>query len=279
MNLFSHRASGASPLPAEDGLDSRLQATLQQAYVAEDVSPALRQRIADMAVTCDQQTVMRKPVRWPRRLVFAFGSAAVLLCFTCWFSSYIRFYTIPSEAMEPNLMGHDAGQPVAGDARIVHADTIHDTVVVNKGAYRWNTPQCGDVVVFLAPREADAEHRYNGRQVENVLAKRLIGLPGDTIEIKEGHVYRNGSQLNEFRNPHWPYSIREPMDQNLEEQFTFATRWRGGPVRLKADEYWVMGDNRNDSNDSRYWGVLERKRIIGKITFIVAPLSRWRRLP
>ena len=279
MNLFPHHAHDSAPLPADNEFDTRLQATLRQAYAAEDVSPALRQRIADMSATYDRQTVMQKPVRSGRRLAFAFGGMAVLFCFTCWFSLYIRFYTVPSESMEPTLMGHDAGQSIAGDPRKTHADTVHDTVVVNRGAYQWNTPQFGDVVVFLAPEEADAEHKFQGRQVENVLVKRLIGLPGDTIEIKEGHVYRNAIPLNEFQNPNCPYSIREPMDENLEQQFIFATRWRDGPLKLKPREYWVMGDNRNDSNDSRYWGVLERKRIIGKVTLIVAPLSRWRRLP
>lgn len=191
---------------------------------------------------------------------------------------FVQAFFIPSESMENTLLGHDAGAPVAGDPTKTHKETVHDHIFVNKLVYRFGHPNRGDIVVFRAPKVADAEHRFSGVQVENVLIKRLIGLPGDTVEVKNGHVYRNGEQLEEFQNPKWPYSIREKMDPNLEEHFNFATPWRGGPLKLGPHQYWVMGDNRNDSNDSRYWGPLDDWRVIGKASVIFWPLGRIRLL-
>ena len=198
---------------------------------------------------------------------------------------FVQAFFIPSESMENTLLGHDAGQPVAGNALQTHKDTVHDHIFVNKLVYRFGSPHRGDIVVFRAPKEADAEHKFSGAQVENVLIKRLMGVPGDTIEIKDGRVYRNGEPLNEFHQDKdgnllsgYPYSIREQMDENLEGQFNYATHWRGGPLKLGPHQYWVMGDNRNDSNDSRYWGPLDDWRVIGKASVIFWPLGRIRLL-
>ena len=271
MKLFPSRADSASPLPADyaNDLDLQMQTALQQAYAVESVSPQLRQRVADMAALHEQQTVMQKPVRWPRRTAFALGGVAVLLCFTCLFSLYIRIYRIPSASMEPTLMGHEAGLRFGG---ATYTDPAHDWVLVNKGAYNWSAPQIGDIVVFMAPLNADAEHRYKGVQHEYELVKRIVGLPGDTIEFNGGHIFRNSEALKE------PY-LAEPMNPYLEPQFNYATNWRGGPLKLGENEYWMMGDNRNDSNDSRYWGALERKRIMGKVSLIIAPFERLRWFP
>lgn len=174
---------------------------------------------------------------------------------------FVQAFFIPSESMEPTLLGHDEarGRP----------DTVHDHIFVNKLVYRYGDPHREDIIVFKAPKEADEESRRRSQpQQENVLIKRLIGTPGDTIEVKEGAVYRNGTRLKE------PY-IKEPMDPGLEPKFKYAGR---SPVTLGPGQLWVMGDNRNDSNDSRFWGPLDRSRVIGKASVIFWPLSRIRML-
>ncbi len=182
---------------------------------------------------------------------------------------FVQAFFIPSESMEPTLLGHDAG--IKGD--INHNDTVHDHIFVNKLVYRYSEPQRGDIIVFRAPARADAEHADPNKK-ENVLIKRLMGIPGDHIQIKEVTnksqsgvsvayaVFRNGQQLVE------PY-IKAPMDQPQ----TAATH---SDVTLGPGELFVMGDNRNDSNDSRYWGTLDRDRVIGKANFIFYPFNRIR---
>ncbi len=200
---------------------------------------------------------------------------------------FVQAFFIPSESMENTLLGHEAGQSTTG---VFHKDSVHDHIFVNKLVYRYSRPQRSDIIVFKAPKEADAEHKYSGVQVENVLIKRLIGVPGDTIEVKDGRVYRNGKALDEVHNdkdgnllPGFAYSIREPMDMGLEGNFVFGTdgsrgdaHTPGGPVHLGPHQLWVMGDNRNDSNDSRYWGPLDDSRVIGKASLIFWPVSRIR---
>jgi len=186
---------------------------------------------------------------------------------------FVQAFYIPSESMEPTLLGHDAG---VSPSNISHADTVHDHIFVNKLVYRYSEPERGDIIVFKAPKEADSEGQAKGDPKENILIKRLIGLPGDVIEVKEGAVmvngkpysavYRNGQRLNE------PY-IKEPMDNPQPTSARFA---EGQPLKLGKDQLFVMGDNRNDSNDSRYWGTLERGRVIGKASLIFFPFNRIR---
>ena len=205
---------------------------------------------------------------------------------------FVQAFFIPSESMENTLLGHDAGQSQTG---AFHKDTVHDHIFVNKLVYRYSRPHRGDIIVFKAPKEADAEHKYSGNQVENVLIKRLIAVPGDNVEIKQGpdghdHVWLDGKMQDEFHNDKegnlssgFKYSIREPMDEGLEPNFVFGTatakgdaKTPGGPIHLGPNQFWVMGDNRNDSNDSRYWGPLDDSRVIGKASLIFWPLSRIR---
>lgn len=119
---------------------------------------------------------------------------------------------------------------------------LHDGqfVLVNKLAYRWNDPQRGDVIVFYYP--LDPSRRF---------IKRLIGLPGDVVTIRAGEVYVNGERLVE------PYASPPTTQEDT---------WRIGP-----GETFVMGDNRDDSSDSRRWGPLPLDEIIGKASFAYWP--------
>ncbi|MCH7588112.1 MAG: signal peptidase I [Chloroflexi bacterium] len=115
-------------------------------------------------------------------------------------------------------------------------------VVINRLAYKWNQPQRGDIIVFRFP--GDPEKRY---------IKRVIGLEGDTLLIENGQVYVNGELLHE------PYISTPPV---------YSGDWDVG-----LEEVFVLGDNRNNSNDSKNWGALSTDAIIGKAVFIYWPPS------
>jgi len=185
---------------------------------------------------------------------------------------FLQAFFIPSESMEPTLMGHTAGLSQTGDT---YPNTIHDHIFVNKLVYRYSDPQPGDIIVFRAEKKADREH---GEQVENVLIKRLIAVGPAKVETKEGKVWVNDKPLNEpVANPDGTcsgptYCIKEPMRSPPDTPDLFLRD--GEPRFLKPGELFVMGDNRNNSNDSRFWGPLPRNRVIGKAVFVFWPLNR-----
>ncbi len=171
---------------------------------------------------------------------------------------FFQAFFIPTGSMENTLLGHDAGDRG-------YTDTVHDNIFVNKLVYRTGDPQHGDIVVFKAPKAADME---NDPPVENTLIKRCIGVPGDTILIDADGVHRNGKLLKESY-------IKEPMSASLVGNAVFAV---DKPLVLGPRQYFMMGDNRNYSNDSRYWGIVSRERVIGKAQMIFLPFNRIRLL-
>jgi signal peptidase I len=137
-------------------------------------------------------------------------------------------------------------------------------ILVNKADYYFSGPQRGDVVVFQAPAEALAKCPPNGDagQTNPDFVKRIIGLPGDTVKIQpNGGVFVDNTLLNE------PYINSGPS-------FNDAASWH-----LGSDQYFVMGDNRGDSCDSREWGPVPRQDIIGKASVVYWPLSNFHFVP
>lgn len=176
------------------------------------------------------------------------------------------FY-IPTPSMEPTLLGHQEGM-LSMDG--IYTDTVHDHFFANKLIYRLRDPQHGDIVVFNAPKAADRE---GGFQHERALIKRVIGTPGDTIYIHDGEVYRNGKALNEpVCGPGAPTPCIAQKVSNPQpgEAIYGVTE----PLKLGKDQYFMMGDNRNNSSDSRYWGIVTRNRIVGRADLLFWPLSR-----
>lgn len=126
-----------------------------------------------------------------------------------------------------------------------------DRLVVEKISYRFRPPVTGDIIVFDPPQQL----RTLGYAKDQAFIKRIIGESGQIVSIADGKVYLNGEPLQEDY-------IAEPP----------AYRW--GDLQVPSEEFFVMGDNRNDSNDSHIWGFLPRKNIIGRARFRFWPLNR-----
>jgi signal peptidase I len=153
-------------------------------------------------------------------------------------------YRIPSASMEPTLQ---CARPAAGCD-----GTFSDRVIANRLAYRFRDPHRGDIVVFNAPAAAAQQCTEGGTFV-----KRIIGLPGEVVSERSGDVYIDGKPLKE------PY-----VDSRRRDSMT-----RTWP-RVPPDEYFVMGDNRAASCDSRAWGPVPRKNLIGPVLLTYWPLNR-----
>lgn len=129
----------------------------------------------------------------------------------------------------------------------------HEYLIIDELSYRFKTPVRGDIVVFRYPNDP-----------RQFFIKRVIGVPGETVEIA-------GGQVKIFNNEH-PNGMVLPEQEYLEQDFTSPTR----TVTLKADEYFVMGDNRIASLDSRYFGPIKQSAIIGRVWLRGWPLDRWK---
>ncbi|WP_413161174.1 signal peptidase I [Capilliphycus salinus ALCB114379] len=132
---------------------------------------------------------------------------------------------------------------------------IGDRLVVEKVSYHLHPPQAGDIVVFTPPKPL----QILGYSVEQAFIKRIIAQPGQTVAVRNGRVYVDNQPLEEDY-------IAEPP----------AYDW--GPEKVPGDHYFVMGDNRNDSNDSHIWGFLPQQNIIGHAAFRFWPFDRWGRV-
>lgn len=124
-------------------------------------------------------------------------------------------------------------------------------ILTNLIGLRFGPPQKGDVIVFKAPTDNDKD-----------FIKRIIGIPGDTVQLKDGFVYINGVQLNE--SAYLASDVRSYGGSFLKE---------GEVISVPAGNYLVMGDNRGASSDSREWGFLTRGAIIGTSFFVYWPLN------
>ena len=159
----------------------------------------------------------------------------------------VQAFKIPTGSMEENLL--------IGDHLLVNKFVFGPT---ETGAERTLLPvgtiKRRDIIVFKYPEEPERD-----------FIKRVIGLPGETVEVREKKVYINGTALDEAY-VHFLAPPSAPSD--LHEVTSFDVRERFGPVTVPADQYFMMGYNRDNSADSRYWGFLRRDYIKGRALVI-----------
>jgi signal peptidase I len=159
----------------------------------------------------------------------------------------VQAFKIPTGSMEENLL--------IGDHLLVNKFVFGPT---ETGAERTLLPvgtiKRRDIIVFKYPEEPDRD-----------FIKRVIGLPGETVEVREKKVYINGTALDE---PYVHFLAPPSAPSELHEVTSFDVRERFGPVTVPADQYFMMGDNRDNSADSRYWGFLRRDYIKGRALVI-----------
>jgi len=154
----------------------------------------------------------------------------------------VQAFKIPSGSMEPNLLIGDhllVNKFVAAPTLTRAEDTLLPITAIHRG----------DIIVFKHPKMPERD-----------LIKRTIGLPGETIELRDRRVYVNGKPLDE---PYAHFLFKEIADVPPGD-----VRRKFGPITVPAGQYFMMGDNRDNSEDSRYWGFLPREYVKGKALFL-----------
>lgn len=161
-------------------------------------------------------------------LLVALALALVIRAFV------VQAFKIPSESMLNTLQvgDHLLASKFAYGVKIPFTDRY---------IYEGESPQRGDIIIFQYPNDPSVDY-----------IKRVIGVPGDTIEVRDKQLYRNGMPVKEAYIRHTDPDGIEPLRDNY------------APVRVPPDKYFVMGDNRDNSLDSRFWGFVDRKAIKAK---------------
>jgi signal peptidase I len=183
-----------------------------------------------------------RPVRHRRRAVLEWAMIVVIAVVASFLVRTFLFqtYVIPSASMEPTLM-------------------VGDRIIVNKISIDFGTIHTGDIVVFHAPPTALEDCSSPG---VTVFVKRVIGTPGDQLTSKGNTIYIKtpGSTTFTALHENWPHT--EPLGPAI------------GHVTVPAGQYFMMGDNHSNSCDSRTWGTVPKKDLIGKAFVRIWPLSR-----
>ncbi len=158
---------------------------------------------------------------WLRDILLAFFFAVLIVIFV------VQPVKVEGTSMQPRLVDQER-------------------IFVNRFIYRFSEIHKGDIVVFWYPRDRSKS-----------FIKRVLGIPGDEVEIRHGSVFVNGSKVEE------PY-----LDPQFRDQDSLGRRI------VPPDRYFVLGDHRSSSNDSRNWGFVPRELIYGKAVFCYWPISR-----
>jgi signal peptidase I len=196
-------------------------------------------------LTADPSSTPESPTENPWiETLKTIGLSAVLALGIRSFVAEARF--IPSGSMLPTLQ-------------------IDDRLIIDKISYRFTDPTRGDIVVFNPTPQLEKE------KYKDAFIKRVIGLPGDRIDVKGGKVYLNGKVLSE------KYIEEPPNDEwSTTDKMSSGDHPISWPAngRVPKDSYLVLGDNRNNSYDSHFWGFVPKDKIVGKATLRFWPINR-----
>jgi signal peptidase I len=200
----------------------------------------------------------------PAREYFESICVAVILAFFVR-TFVVQAFKIPTGSMEPNLL--------IGDHLLVNKFLFAPTLTsIEKTLLPIDPIRRGDIIVFKYPEDPARD-----------FIKRVIGLPGDTIEMRNKKVYLNGKPLDEpYVHFLYPPAEGDSGAPDIEE----GDRREGFPLMtVPADKFFMMGDNRDNSQDSRWWGFLDRDHVKGKALFVYFSFGeggmanvRWSRL-
>ena len=224
-----------------------------------------------------KEKLMKADLEWSNTVYFAGFVAAFVMFF------FIQAFKIPSASMHNTLLEGDH-------------------LFVNKAAYGFRIPltnirfgqfeeiKPGDIIVFRFPAKDRQQQNCGGSQYGKDFVKRVIAMPGDTVQVINGRPWVNGKEL-----PQQDYELYEDIERTPyfeeEDKAHYQQVWEEhqldnylglylrdsfGPVTVPENTYFVMGDNRDNSCDSRFWGPVPRENIKGKAWFIHWPLNRVR---
>jgi signal peptidase I len=228
--------------------------------------PALTTPPSLVELTLEQRKDLLRELNRPRsvsRVVFD-GMRSVIVAFVLFFTIrtfIVEAFKIPTGSMQNTIL--------VGDFLLVNK-AVYGAEVPLTGRHlpAFETPRRGDVIVFDFPKDRSKN-----------FVKRVIGTPGDTLEMRDGQVWRNGERLDE------PYVVHtEPGTDRGSEEFSWQRDWlvrraaaslgehpsrnNWGPLIVPERHYFVLGDNRDNSYDSRYWGFVPDSLVKGKPLFV-----------
>lgn len=207
---------------------------------------------------------------WKQRLIlfwrgWGFSILIAILIATSFKSAIADWNDIPSGSMEPTILPGDRVfvNKLAYDLKLPYT-TVHIA--------KWSAPERGDIVVFFSPQD--------GKR----LIKRVVGIPGDVIGMKKNHLYINSEDIgyfspgprnaNDIPEDRYPNQLVYMEDLNgIKHPVLFSpfqpSRQTFGPITIPEGKYLMLGDNRDRSADSRFFGLVDRNRIVGRATIIV----------
>jgi signal peptidase I len=140
---------------------------------------------------------------------------------------------------------------------------INDRLIVDKIGYRFSEPRRGDIIVFNLTDSLRQRLRNEKNLDSTAFIKRIIGLPGDTVDVRQGKVYINGKVLSE-----------KYIGEAPNYEWSSSSLTADGSGKVPSGQYLVLGDNRNHSDDSRFWGFVPRSKIVGKAAVRFWPINR-----